>query len=169
MSETIRINRAAFLKELQRRARKCTVGLSYLFEQAGVPLKKDGTVTLDDLRNLQRLSPDKFAEAVDFMYPEKRAVANASDDESDDEEEIGVEKPRFNWQGLVGGVLSGAGSFFTSMGNQTTSNSQAALNEQLAQREWERQQEDKKKNMILYGGLGLAAIIVVGIVLAKRK
>ena len=65
------------------------------FKKAGVTLVNEDEITLQDLKNLQEFQPSIFNELLDFLYPEMAQKANANG---------------FDWQSLVGGILSGAGA-----------------------------------------------------------
>lgn len=96
------INPRAVLLELDRRTKAQSNGALLFFKKAGVTLVNEDEITLQDLKNLQEFQPSIFNELLAFLYPELSETANADG--------TGSAASNFDWQTLVGGILSGAGT-----------------------------------------------------------
>lgn len=156
------------LRELNRRISNNQNGVKMLFEQSGIPLKNDGKVSLEDAKNMAELNPEQFGKMMNFLYPDILAYqkANAEGETSENSEE--KEKNSFNWVGLMGGLLQGAGSALSSM-NTTDTSSQLAM--QDAQHKAElAEQASKSSQKTLWIVLGVVAVVIVAaIIIIKRK
>ncbi len=146
-------NKLILLKDLKSRCSKNQRGLLALFRDSGVQLKNDKYVSLIDMKRLQQQNPTKFSEALDYLYPERAKVANAG----------------FDWQSLVGGILSGAGGALSDNSTYDKQTESALLLEQQEAARYEREKSANTQRMYLLGGLALAIIIVVAIIYSKRK
>lgn len=165
------LNKKDVLRELHCRLRDNEVGARAFFTSAGIPLKDDSKVQLEDARNLYELNPEQFARMIDFLYPDVLEMEQANADDTAPEGEAKEEKKGagFNYVGLIGSILQGSGSFLSSMNSTNNAdelamqqaNHQAALAAQEAQ-------ASKKTLWIVLGTVGvilLAAIIII----KKRK
>lgn len=132
--------------ELMQRSQSHLNGVTAIFAKAGIDLK--GSVpSIEQYNALNQYHPEVFCELIDFLYPEKEGVANASGSA---------------WAGIVGAVLSGAGAIFYNLDS-------ASGDQQLQQLEFERamaEQRAAEQKKTLYIVLGLVSgVAVIGIAL----
>lgn len=144
------INPRAVLLELDRRTKAQSNGALLFFKKAGVTLVNEDEITLQDLKNLQEFQPSIFNELLDFLYPEMAQKANANG---------------FDWQTLVGGILSGAGAGLMSGSAANGAALQAQYQADLAAVE---AANSKRTTYIIIGVLVMLVIASV-IIFKKRK
>lgn len=144
------LNPRAVLLELDRRTKAQSNGALLFFKKAGVTLVNEDEITLQDLKNLQEFQPSIFNELLDFLYPEMAQKANANG---------------FDWQTLVGGILSGAGAGLMSGSAANDAALQAQYQADLAAVE---AANSKRTTYIIIGVLVMLVIASV-IIFKKRK
>lgn len=144
------INPRAVLLELDRRTKAQSNGALLFFKKAGVTLVNEDEITLQDLKNLQEFQPSIFNELLDFLYPEMAQKANANG---------------FDWQSLVGGILSGAGAGLMSGSAANDAALQAQYQADLAAVE---AANSKRTTYIIIGVLVMLVVASV-IIFKKRK
>lgn len=145
----------AILVELLERSKAHSNGVSLIFKSTPIVLAGEFP-SIKELQTLQQNYPDKFAELIRFLYPEKFPVGKAS---------------AFDWMTLVGGVLSGAGAGLSQIGSNQ--NGQSAAESELAalrlQQEAQAQQKAEDKKFLLVGGVIAALVIVAIVIVVVRK
>lgn len=144
------LNPRAVLLELDRRTKAQSNGALLFFKKAGVTLVNEDEITLQDLKNLQEFQPSIFNELLDFLYPEMAQKANANG---------------FDWQTLVGGILSGAGAGLMSGSAANDAALQAQYQADLAAVE---AANSKRTTYIIIGVLVMLVVASV-IIFKKRK
>lgn len=144
------LNPRAVLLELDRRTKAQSNGALLFFKKAGVTLVNEDEITLQDLKNLQEFQPSIFNELLDFLYPEMAQKANANG---------------FDWQSLVGGILSGAGAGLMSGSAANDAALQAQYQADLAAVE---AANSKRTTYIIIGVLVMLVVASV-IIFKKRK
>ena len=144
------INPRAVLLELDRRTKAQSNGALLFFKKAGVTLVNEDEITLQDLKNLQEFQPSIFNELLDFLYPEMAQKANANG---------------FDWQSLVGGILSGAGAGLMSGSAANDAALQAQYQADLAAVE---AANSRRTTYIIIGVLVMLVVASV-IIFKKRK
>lgn len=144
------LNPRAVLLELDRRTKAQSNGALLFFKKAGVTLVNEDEITLQDLKNLQEFQPSIFNELLDFLYPEMAQKANANG---------------FDWQTLVGGILSGAGAGLMSGSAANDAALQAQYQADLAAVE---AANSRRTTYIIIGVLVMLVVASV-IIFKKRK
>lgn len=144
------LNPRAVLLELDRRTKAQSNGALLFFKKAGVTLVNEDEITLQDLKNLQEFQPSIFNELLDFLYPEMAQKANANG---------------FDWQSLVGGILSGAGAGLMSGSAANDAALQAQYQADLAAVE---AANSRRTTYIIIGVLVMLVVASV-IIFKKRK
>lgn len=143
------INPRAVLLELDRRTKAQSNGALLFFKKAGVTLINEDEITLQDLKNLQEFQPSIFNELLDFLYPEMAQKANANG---------------FDWQSLVGGILSGAGAGLMSGSAANDAALQAQYQADLAAVE---AANSRRTTYIIIGVLVM--LVVASVIIFKKR
>lgn len=143
------LNPRAVLLELDRRTKAQSNGALLFFKKAGVTLVNEDEITLQDLKNLQEFQPSIFNELLDFLYPEMAQKANANG---------------FDWQSLVGGILSGAGAGLMSGSAANDAALQAQYQADLAAVE---AANSKRTTYIIIGVLVM--LVVASVIIFKKR
>lgn len=143
------INPRAVLLELDRRTKAQSNGALLFFKKAGVTLVNEDEITLQDLKNLQEFQPSIFNELLDFLYPEMAQKANANG---------------FDWQSLVGGILSGAGAGLMSGSAANDAALQAQYQADLAAVE---AANSRRTTYIIIGVLVM--LVVASVIIFKKR
>ena len=143
------INPRAVLLELDRRTKAQSNGALLFFKKAGVTLVNENEITLQDLKNLQEFQPSIFNELLDFLYPEMAQKANANG---------------FDWQSLVGGILSGAGAGLMSGSAANDAALQAQYQADLAAVE---AANSRRTTYIIIGVLVM--LVVASVIIFKKR
>lgn len=143
------INPRAVLLELDRRTKAQSNGALLFFKKAGVTLINEDEITLQDLKNLQEFQPSIFNELLDFLYPEMAQKANANG---------------FDWQALVGGILSGAGAGLMSGSAANDAALQAQYQADLAAVE---AANSKRTTYIIIGVLVM--LVIASVIIFKKR
>ncbi len=143
------LNPRAVLLELDRRTKAQSNGALLFFKKAGVTLVNEDEITLQDLKNLQEFQPSIFNELLDFLYPEMAQKANANG---------------FDWQSLVGGILSGAGAGLMSGSAANDAALQAQYQADLAAVE---AANSRRTTYIIIGVLVM--LVVASVIIFKKR
>lgn len=143
------LNPRAVLLELDRRTKAQSNGALLFFKKAGVTLINEDEITLQDLKNLQEFQPSIFNELLDFLYPEMAQKANANG---------------FDWQSLVGGILSGAGAGLMSGSAANDAALQAQYQADLAAVE---AANSRRTTYIIIGVLVM--LVVASVIIFKKR
>lgn len=143
------INPRAVLLELDRRTKAQSNGALLFFKKAGVTLVNEDEITLQDLKNLQEFQPSIFNELLAFLYPEMAQKANANG---------------FDWQSLVGGILSGAGAGLMSGSAANDAALQAQYQADLAAVE---AANSRRTTYIIIGVLVM--LVVASVIIFKKR
>ena len=143
------INPRAVLLELDRRTKAQSNGALLFFKKAGVTLINEDEITLQDLKNLQEFQPSIFNELLAFLYPEMAQKANANG---------------FDWQSLVGGILSGAGAGLMSGSAANDAALQAQYQADLAAVE---AANSRRTTYIIIGVLVM--LVVASVIIFKKR
>lgn len=150
------INPRAVLLELDRRTKAQSNGALLFFKKAGVTLVNEDEITLQDLKNLQEFQPSIFNELLAFLYPELSETANADG--------TGSAAGNFDWQSLVGGILSGAGAGLMSGSAANDAALQAQYQADLAAVE---AANSRRTTYIIIGVLVM--LVVASVIIFKKR
>lgn len=132
------------------------------FDRAGVPVGNEESITLNDLKNLMELNYPIWEECIRYLYsdlekliaenPQHFGIANA------DGNSVG-----FDYVGLIGSTLVGAGSFLANDNEDALVMQEAEHQRQLAV------QEAASSKRTLWIVLGILAVILIAAVFIFRK
>lgn len=154
----MKLNPRAVLLELDRRTKAQSNGALLFFKKAGVTLVNEDEITLQDLKNLQEFQPSIFNELLDFLYPELSETANADG--------TGSAASNFDWQTLVGGILSGAGTGLINSSSSTV-NGELAYAQYQAELAAANAANSRRTTYIIIGVLVL--LVVASVIIFKRR
>lgn len=145
----------AILAELLERSKAHSNGVSLIFKST--PIVPEGDFpSIKELQALQLNYPDKFAELIRFLYPEKFPAGKSG---------------AFDWMTFVGGVLSGAGGGLSQIGANQNGQSQAEA--ELAalkmQQEAQAAQKAEDKKLLIIGGVIAALVVIAIVIVVVRK
>lgn len=145
------------LVNILSRARRNPLLVENYFIKAGLPVNHP--VSLGNLNALMNVNPDMFSELMDKLFPDAAQVFGVASADA-----------TFDWKGLVGGILGGAGAAFTSMSDSTAANN--AANNAIANAEYQAvlaEQESAKTKQTLWIVLGILVVVIVAAVFIFKK
>lgn len=139
------------------RAQRNPLLVENYFVRAGLPVNYP--ITLENIKVLMDINSDLFSELMDKLFPDATQVFGVASAEG-----------AFDWKGLVGGILSGAGAVFTSMSDSTAANN--AANTAIANAQYQADmaaQESAKTKQTLWIVLGILVVVIVAAVFIFKK
>lgn len=139
------------------RAQRNPLLVENYFVRAGLPVNYP--ITLENIKVLMDINSDLFSELMDKLFPDATQVFGVASAEG-----------AFDWKGLVGGILGGAGAAFTSMSDSTAANN--AANTAIANAQYQADmaaQESAKTKQTLWIVLGILVVVIVAAVFIFKK
>lgn len=149
-------NKEILVNILSRASRNPLLVKSY-FIKAGIPV--NNPVSLENLNTMMVVNPDIFSELMDKLFPDAAQVFGVASAEG-----------AFDWKGLLGGILAGAGGAFTSMSDSAAANN--AVNNAIANAQYQADmaaQESAKTKQTLWIVLGILVVVIVAAVFIFKK
>lgn len=151
------MKREEILVKILTRARHNSLLVENYFVRAGLPVNHP--ISLENLKGLMDINPDLFSELMDKLFPDAAQVFGVASAEG-----------AFDWKGLVGGILGGAGAAFTSMSDSAAANT--AADNAIANAQYQADmaaQESAKTKQTLWIVLGILVVVIVAAVFIFKK
>lgn len=148
------------LVKVLTRARRNTILVETYLKKAGVPVSD--SITLQDINALMVVNPDLFSELMDKLFPDASQVFGTASATGS-----------FDWKGLLGGLFSGVGDFFSAssdtLGNASSYEAELAQQEAKAAVALAEQKAASTRNTMIIVLVILAVVVVAGVFIFKKR
>ncbi len=148
---------------LQTRVKANENAVRLYFQQAGVPLCDEEKITLNDMANLMETNHAIWEKCMRFLYSDAEKLIAENPQHFGGTANADGESTNFNYLGLIGSTLAGAGSFLAGGNEDALVLQQADYERQLAA------QEAASSKRTLWIVLGILAVIIIAAVFIFRK
>ena len=146
------------LVQILTRARRNTILVETYLKKAGVPVSD--SITLQDLNALMVVNPELFSDLMDKLFPDAPQVFGTASATGS-----------FDWKGLVGGILGGAGQAFLGMSDttaQANATEMAIANAEAEKALAEQKAASTRNTIIIVLGV-LVLVVVAGVFIFKKR
>lgn len=154
------MDRKEIIVKILTRVRKKPALVKKYFEMAGIPVSDD--ISFKELNALMVVNSDLFSELMDKLFPDAAQVFGTASASG-----------TFDWKGLLGGLFSGVGGFFSAssdtLGTASNYEAEIAKREAAAAVALAEQKASSTRNTMIIVLVILAIMLVAGVFIFKKR